>query len=630
MPQIRITQRWLFVLLWLALAACVGQAPETPPATTTPITTASATIFLSPRSTSTPTPLPDTPTPTNEPSPTQTALPTATPTTILEPLIKVIQAEAVLNSVAFSPDGKRLVVGTNLSTAEVWEVDSGEKILTLKGHTQGDVSFVAYSPDGNLIATAGQDKTVRLWDAKTGESLQVLKGGEVSVAFSPDGQWLAAGGKDGVARVWNVNSGALRFSFPDHPEGALSVAFEPGAQITFSTRLQTPLAALVSRPSLKRIPVSYHLGGPHENALAVGTGAGKIVFWDLTTGEKLRTLEAGSGRIWSLAYIDRSILVSGGDDQIVKAWIGGDPHPYQELFGHSARIWSLATLPTTGWLGIVSGGDDHTVRLWSDQPIGFYEGHTDKVYGVAISPNRDMIASVGRDKTIRLWRPVRTWHFPTAYVHLKPDCLVGEVYTSCVDPVLGMAFDHPENWGELTAQFWPGEEGYGYEYATSNNTGVGIEAGGRSRRFAEGRGRKFTDFSGGATCSSTTPLCETMQSGVVFNLAFPQANEFCSPGPGRLGLPIATVAINLPTHPSINGFIFITHFLSQNLSDELTQTLGPGDPQGSRYRCNEEDQKLFDAKVQALIQQVRSGTVDATTQENLNQLRHLARSITFK
>ena len=52
-----------------------------------------------------------------------------------------------VSSVAFSPDGKRIISGSGDNTLKVWDATSGQETLTLKGHT-GCVMSVAFSPDG--------------------------------------------------------------------------------------------------------------------------------------------------------------------------------------------------------------------------------------------------------------------------------------------------------------------------------------------------------------------------------------------------------------------------------------------------------------------------------------------------
>jgi WD40 repeat protein/serine/threonine protein kinase len=68
-------------------------------------------------------------------------------------------------SVAFSPDGTRLASASIDRTVKVWDVATGDEVLSLRGHT-GGVLGVAFSPDGNLLASAGRDGTVRIWDAR--------------------------------------------------------------------------------------------------------------------------------------------------------------------------------------------------------------------------------------------------------------------------------------------------------------------------------------------------------------------------------------------------------------------------------------------------------------------------------
>src|SRR5207249_4526695 len=114
-----------------------------------------------------------------------------------------------VESVAFSPDGKRLASGSYDQTVKVWDAATGQETLTHKGHT-GWVSSVAFSPDGKRLASASVDGTVKVWEAARGRGTLTLKGhtGWVSsVCFSPDGQRLASASMDDTVRVWDASSG---------------------------------------------------------------------------------------------------------------------------------------------------------------------------------------------------------------------------------------------------------------------------------------------------------------------------------------------------------------------------------------------------------------------------------------
>ncbi|KAM0169111.1 hypothetical protein ACHAPF_010297 [Botrytis cinerea] len=97
-----------------------------------------------------------------------------------------------VTSVAFSPDGKQVVSGSDDKTVRLWDTVTGQQIQpTLEGHTDY-VRSVAFSPDGKQVVSGSDDKTVRLWDTATGQQIQPTLEGHTdwvnSVAFSPDGK----------------------------------------------------------------------------------------------------------------------------------------------------------------------------------------------------------------------------------------------------------------------------------------------------------------------------------------------------------------------------------------------------------------------------------------------------------
>ena len=125
-------------------------------------------------------------------------------------------------SVAFNHDGTKIVSGSydetsrlwnedadndnRIITIRVWNVDTGECILTLEGHICG-VRSVAFNHDGTNIISVSNNNTVRVWNDETGEFIVTFEGhtrSVNSVEFNHDGTNIISVSNNNTIDVWEM------------------------------------------------------------------------------------------------------------------------------------------------------------------------------------------------------------------------------------------------------------------------------------------------------------------------------------------------------------------------------------------------------------------------------------------
>ncbi len=143
----------------------------------------------------------------------------------------------IVHSVAWSPDGRRLVSASGDQTVKVWDAATGQELLNLPANcpmTSGNpVQWVAWSPDSQRLASVSQDQTIKVWEATTGQKLLTLRGhtGPINaVAWHPDGRRLASAGIDQMVKIWDITTGQELLTLRGPAREVKAVSWNPDGE----------------------------------------------------------------------------------------------------------------------------------------------------------------------------------------------------------------------------------------------------------------------------------------------------------------------------------------------------------------------------------------------------------------
>jgi WD40 repeat protein len=273
-----------------------------------------------------------------------------------------------------------------------------------------NLSAVVLSPDGKLLATADDDKGVQLWDIAEGKEIDtLLKGGREKVralAFSADGKTLAAGAGNDIYR-WMVST--RKFLPALTPNGG-----DP------SLRKDFKILTLAFSPDGKR--------------LAQGGTSMACAVWDLEDIHASTSFVHNKESRGIVFNPDgKSVAVAGMFDSDWKKL--NRPLPSLLVFDlarddYGARMsyleagFNCVAYSADGTL-LAAGSPDHAVHVFClEKEDVRLEGHDDEVLGIEFAPKGDLLASCGKDKTIRIWDVQKQKLLATLKGHKKPVRLV--------------------------------------------------------------------------------------------------------------------------------------------------------------------------------------------------------------
>lgn len=250
------------------------------------------------------------------------------------------------------------------------DVSTGGELANLTNINLVGAKGMVLSPDGKTVAFGGSGK-IHLWNTETGSSLNIspldgnvihkkpnqVKGKralefpqgmmfhnmvEISaLGFSPDGKKLVSGTMGGRVQVWNAETGTELAPFFAGQDDAVktepgkisatyhdvitAVAFSPnGTLLAVGSYKRIRVLGSHKKTRLKEVVlrgVETLVFSPDSTVLLTGLRTGAINLWNLTTGNKLTTLDGHAGAVGTLVFSpDGKTLVSTGEDGTILIW----------------------------------------------------------------------------------------------------------------------------------------------------------------------------------------------------------------------------------------------------------------------------------------------------------------------
>ncbi|PCH43971.1 WD40 repeat-like protein [Wolfiporia cocos MD-104 SS10] len=243
--------------------------------------------------------------------------------------IRTIYANCV-NSVAYSGDGSRLVVGTSEGTLCMWGTTYSSDGKTFDGHI-GDVWTVVFLQDDRTAASGSADWTIRLWNTDTAECVRVLEGhtGEVnSLCVSAESNIIASGSTDCTVRLWDAQSGEALNVLQNHTNWVFSVAFShDGTRLLSGSSDNTvriwDLQALSAGPESMGHSSAVRCVALSDDLKYVASCGedGAIILWDIRRPKALqRKVDCAQGIIYRVAFSPDGTMLAAGSHSSINIW----------------------------------------------------------------------------------------------------------------------------------------------------------------------------------------------------------------------------------------------------------------------------------------------------------------------
>jgi len=246
----------------------------------------------------------------------------------------------IIWGVAFSPDGRQ-ALSCSQNSVRRWDVETGRELRGFTGHT-GAVSCATFCADGKRALSGSADKTVRLWDLESGQELHRFEGHTEAVrcvTASPDGMRLLSGIADCSMRLWNLDDGRELRCFPGHQTWVWCAAFAADGRTLLSG------------------------SGTHNRDIDGSPFDCRVRLWDAETGKLVRQFIGHDREVTSVAFCSKGRhVLSAGADGVARLWEANTGELVHRFIGHGKTISSMARAADERHF--ITGSFDRSVRVW--------------------------------------------------------------------------------------------------------------------------------------------------------------------------------------------------------------------------------------------------------------------------
>lgn len=328
---------------------------------------------------------------------------------------KVYEVESNAQTVAFSPDGSRILVNEGYSCT-IRSVEDGEVLLELLGH-KDSISSASFNADGSRILTASYDGTAIIWNATTAEQIFVFSGHAaalLSASFDRSETKVVTTSSDRTARVWNTQNGRLIATISGHTDRVISASFSrDGHRVVTVSADRT---AKVSRAATGKLECELH-GHTDQVFAAMFSASGDRVF---------TASHDGTVRVWECMSEQPTHYAFRHDNEVRYAVPSPDGSLIAVLGSFpSLNVWDLRTAKPVGRINhaedirrvsfspygsrLITVSSDGAARVWAVPPrelILELPSGDSKVLSAQMSPDGSRILTASKDHVARVWNAI--------------------------------------------------------------------------------------------------------------------------------------------------------------------------------------------------------------------------------